>query len=242
MSHVLETFEQKRAAAKAILDADTRLKGWAYLQSPQKKALERPLASVLGLAATPAILALATAIGISDHQNPFFKPNLKNWATGEAFTVWKLRTMNPSAEGELEQLLKDTGLTLAELKRNGCDPRITKLGKHIRKFSLDELPQFWNVALGHLDLVGPRTITKAEWEQEIEPFSLHEPYSSYREFLGRGIRMGLTGLTGILGRSDLKTSERVELDVLYLQQANWKADARIILKTIPAILSKQGAY
>jgi lipopolysaccharide/colanic/teichoic acid biosynthesis glycosyltransferase len=111
------------------------------------------------------------------------------------------------------------------------DPRVTPIGRWLRRSSIDELPQLWNVLTGDMSLVGPRP-------------ALPEEVKRYTEGQRRRLRSrpGLTGLSQVSGRADLPFEQQVELDLFYLQTCNLQVDFRILLRTVPAVFSARGAY
>lgn len=111
------------------------------------------------------------------------------------------------------------------------DPRVTPVGRLLRRFSLDELPQLWNILVGDMSLVGPRPIVIAE----IEKYGLH--YAAYE-----AVRPGLTGLWQVSGRNDTTYEERVRLDSHYVENWSLVMDSRILLRTVSAVVSGVGAY
>jgi lipopolysaccharide/colanic/teichoic acid biosynthesis glycosyltransferase len=148
--------------------------------------------------------------------------------------VWKFRTMLSNAEELLQQLLvRNPQLQTEWLKDHKLkdDPRITAVGRFLRKTSLDELPQLWNVVKGEMSLVGPRPIVSAE----IEKFG--ESYDTYTR-----VPPGITGPWQVSGRNSLSYEERVRLNEHYVR--NWSVwlDLFILFKTIRVVLTSDGAY
>jgi lipopolysaccharide/colanic/teichoic acid biosynthesis glycosyltransferase len=139
-----------------------------------------------------------------------------------------------NASQKLEKLLEDDSSLRAEYEKF-CklkeDPRVTRVGKFIRSFSLDELPQVFNIIKGDMSFVGPRPI----FEEEIAKYNGN--FSDYKSLLP-----GITGLWQINGRSDTSFNIRVKMDERYARYMNLYFDLTILFKTIPAILSKRGAY
>jgi len=133
----------------------------------------------------------------------------------------ELLEKNPELRQEYE--------TFRKLKN---DPRVTKVGKFLRKTSLDELPQIFNVLKGEMSLVGPRPVTKEEIDKYYKDYAIY-----YYEVLP-----GITGLWQISGRSDTSYDERVELDVWYVKNWNLWLDIVILIKTIKVVLKREGAY
>ncbi|MEM7650461.1 MAG: sugar transferase [Pseudomonadota bacterium] len=153
---------------------------------------------------------------------------------GEAFQCLKFRTMVPNAEQALEDYLsqnpdcRDDWNTYKKLKN---DPRITLVGKFLRKFSLDELPQIINVLKGEMSLVGPRPILENE---------RHFFAESYQDYLS--VKPGITGLWQVSGRNEKTFVERVELDSEYVRNWTMLSDVSIIFKTFAVVFSGRGAY
>jgi Undecaprenyl-phosphate galactose phosphotransferase WbaP len=150
------------------------------------------------------------------------------------FTAWKFRTMWPSADRILEEHLSSDPALLEEWRRDHKlkrDPRVTSLGKILRKFSLDELPQLWNVLCGQMSLVGPRPIVKAEIAKYGRRFGLY-----------RKVRPGITGLWQISGRNNTTYEERTRLDEYYVRNWSIVLDFYILFLTLKTVLCAEGAY
>jgi len=153
---------------------------------------------------------------------------------GRTFRAWKFRTMTENADEVLEQCLQADPELQAEWAANHKlrnDPRVTKIGRFLRRTSLDELPQIWNVIRGEMSLVGPRPIVGLEVVKYGEEFDLY-----------RKVRPGITGLWQVSGRSETTYDERVALDVHYVR--NWSVwlDVYLLAQTVGVVLRKQGAY
>lgn len=150
---------------------------------------------------------------------------------GTPFTMYKFRCMVSDADQRWSELVGATKGADRRLFKDPDDPRLTRIGKILRKLSLDELPQLWNVLRGDMSLVGPRPPIGKEVAE-------YEPWQRQRLL----VRPGLTGLWQINGRSDLSFEEMVHLDLYYAE--NWSAwlDTKILLRTIPAVLLRRGAY
>ena len=152
---------------------------------------------------------------------------------GKPFGCLKFRSMVPDAEARLQEYLKDPERLREweETRKLRDDPRITAFGRALRRWSLDELPQLFNVLLGQMSLVGPRPVTAEELEKSGSDHPLY-----YH------VRPGLTGLWQVSGRNDLDLLQRAELDTWYV--INWSLwlDAVILVKTIPAVFGRHGAY
>ncbi len=153
---------------------------------------------------------------------------------GEPFPCFKFRTMVPNAEEILKGYLAENPEAKAEWERDfklKNDPRVTAIGAFLRKTSLDELPQLWNVLRGEMSLVGSRPITEAE-------------LSRYGDHVGvyLGARPGLTGLWQVSGRSDVDYDERVSMDTWYARNWSLWQDVTILFKTAKVVVNGRGAY
>lgn len=155
---------------------------------------------------------------------------------GKTFKCYKFRTMCRDADKVLKDVLASNPLLKEEWEKTyklKQDPRITRIGSLLRKTSLDELPQFWNVLVGDLSVVGPRPVVK---EELTKYFGVKAP-----KILS--MRPGLTGIWQISGRSDIACYvKRIQLDEYYVDNHSMMLDLKVIAKTIPALLSVKGAY
>ncbi len=155
---------------------------------------------------------------------------------GKVFRCYKFRTMYVDADARLKKILASDSKLKEEWERSfklKQDPRITFIGSFLRKTSLDELPQFWNVLKGDLSVVGPRPVIKEEVNK----------YLGVKAAKILSIRPGLTGLWQVSGRSDIECyKKRTELDEYYVDHQSLLLDLKLIAKTIPAMLSSKGAY
>jgi len=152
---------------------------------------------------------------------------------GKLFRCYKLRSMVVDSQARLDELLRTDPEARAEweaTQKLTHDPRITRLGKFLRKSSLDELPQLWNILMGDMSIVGPRPIV----QNEISKYGADFIYYT-------DVRPGLTGLWQVSGRSDTTYDERVALDVKYVREWTVFGDIKVIAKTVPAILATKGA-
>ena len=153
---------------------------------------------------------------------------------GKKFGCLKFRTMVPNAEQVLQELLQGDAEAMDEWQREfklKKDPRITRVGRFLRKTSLDELPQLWNVLKGEMSLVGPRPVV----EIELERYGRHSAHYML-------VRPGMTGLWQVSGRNNIDYESRVYLDAWYVKNWSLWSDIVILLKTIKVVLSKNGAY
>ncbi len=182
----------------------------------------------------PLCLVIAILIRASS-PGPIFYASKRVGKNGCLIFCWKFRTMCINAEQELKSLLeKNSALkqeweTFFKLKN---DPRVSAIGKFLRKTSLDELPQFWNVLKGDLSVVGPRPVTQEEVEK----------YYGKRATKILSVRPGLTGIWQTSGRNLLTFEERTNLEESYVDRQSLGLDLRIIIKTIPMIFFAKGAF
>ncbi|MCU0654385.1 MAG: sugar transferase [Polyangiaceae bacterium] len=190
------------------------------------------VASGLGLLLlSPLLLFVAFAIKITSRGPVLFYQNRVGRA-GREFPMWKFRTMLHGAEAQAAALAaaqgKDFGGVRFKMK---VDPRVTRVGRVLRKLSIDELPQLWNVLRGDMTLVGPRPALPRE-------VKLYDPRALRR----LEVTPGLTCLWQISGRSDLSFEQQVELDIQYIDQSKPVDDLKILARTVPAVISGRGAY
>jgi Undecaprenyl-phosphate galactose phosphotransferase WbaP len=180
-----------------------------------------------------AFLFLAILVKL-DSPGPVFYRQMRIGRFGRKFPVYKFRTMVQNADWVLEDYLNKSPelklewLTTHKLKQ---DPRVTRLGGLLRAWSLDELPQLWNIIIGDMSLVGPRPIVDAEVEKYGKCYELYIQ-----------VRPGLTGLWQVSGRNNTTYERRVELDEYYVRNRSLKLDLQILLRTVLVVLKKDGAY
>ncbi|MCL4138541.1 UNVERIFIED_CONTAM: hypothetical protein GTU68_026930 [Idotea baltica] len=151
---------------------------------------------------------------------------------GVPFRCWKIRSMVPNSEERLKDHLASNPQAAREWSESfklRNDPRITPIGKFLRKSSLDELPQFWNVLLGEMSLVGPRPVSR----DELRMYSIH-----LKSYLS--LSPGITGPWQVSGRNSLSYKQRVAIDVEYSRQADLKVDMQILAKTAFVVLKRTG--
>lgn len=163
-------------------------------------------------------------------RGPVFFNQTRVGAGGDEFTCYKFRSMREGAEEEQEQLqhLNEAEGPVFKIKK---DPRFTPIGRFLRKFSLDEMPQLYNVLRGEMSIVGPRPPIRCEVE-----------HYSERDFGRLAVKPGLTCLWQINGRSDIPFGDWIELDLKYIRTMSFWGDVVIVLKTIPAVLTGRGAH
>ncbi|HUO22926.1 MAG TPA: sugar transferase [Caulobacteraceae bacterium] len=181
----------------------------------------------------PFILLIVLAIYLQDGGPILFSQTRLGFG-GRSFRCLKFRSMGVDAEARLVALLDNCSSARAEWERDHklkADPRITAVGRVLRKTSLDELPQLFNVLIGDMTLVGPRPIVHAEiWR--------YGP--RFRHYCS--VLPGLTGLWQVSGRSDASYRARVAMDVLYVKKRSPLLDLKILLATLPAVLFSRGSY
>jgi exopolysaccharide biosynthesis polyprenyl glycosylphosphotransferase len=178
--------------------------------------------------ASPILLGTAIAIKATS-EGPIFFGQVRAGRNGRKFTMWKFRSMVVDAEKLRAKLqhLNEMGGPVFKIKH---DPRITAVGRFIRKTSIDELPQLFNVMMGDMSLVGPRPALPSEVEQ-------------YQAWQRRrlSVKPGLTGLWQVSGRNQVDFDEWMQLDLKYIDTWSLWLDIKIILKTIPVVLFHKGA-
>ncbi len=194
-----------------------------------KRALDVLGSAVFLILFSPIYLATAIAILLEDG-GPVILPQVRVGKWGKPFTMYKYRSMRKDADKIKERLLEQNETEGATFKMKE-DPRITKVGKIIRKLSIDELPQLWNVLKGDMSLVGPRPPLPSE-VAEYE-------YSQRRRL---EVKSGITCLWQVMGRSDINFEGQIKLDVEYIESRSFLGDISILLKTIPAVILGKGAY
>ena len=205
------------------------------LTAPQvlKRAVDVLGACAFGIALLPAfailwLLVPATSRGRRLYGHP------RVGRGGEIFTAWKFRTMVEDADEVLERhlaadaALRDEWQLAQKLRR---DPRVTWIGRILRRTSMDELPQLWNVVRGDMSLVGPRPIIESEIARYGPQYSLYQR-----------MRPGLTGLWQISGRNRLRYDERVRMDEHYVRNWTLWLDLYILRRTVKVVLTGEGAY
>jgi len=210
-----------------------RLKAWqltVFGAYATKRIMDIVISALGMLLLSPLFLVIAVAVKLSSRGPVFFK-QVRVGRYGRHFTFYKFRSMRPNADAEKAWLMDRNESKDGVIFKMKDDPRITKVGKFLRRTSLDELPQLWNVFIGDMSLVGPRPPVPSE----VEKYTLED-----RKRLD--VIPGITCLWQIKGRSDIPFNEQVRLDKEYiLTPGIWK-DIVILLKTIPAIIGGKGAY
>jgi len=199
-----------------------------------KRALDVLGAIVLAVVFSPLILAIVILALIRREPGSIMYKHRRIGQDGHAFECLKFRTMVPNADRVLRELLERDPAIKAEWVRDHklrCDPRVTRLGRFLRRTSLDELPQLWNVVRGEMSLVGPRPVVREE---------LLRYGRNARAYLSA--KPGITGLWQVKGRNDTDYRRRVVLDTYYVRNRNLLLDLYILFKTTRVVLGGSGAY
>jgi exopolysaccharide biosynthesis polyprenyl glycosylphosphotransferase len=208
-----------------------------YVEQPEFRGLSWAIkevfdrcAAVLGLLVTAPLFALFALLIKSTSPGPIIFRQERVGRDGNVFTVYKFRTMVSDAEERLDDLLAENESDGALFKLRE-DPRITRVGRWLRRFSFDELPQLINVLFGEMSLVGPRPALPVEAEQY--------GHAVARRLL---VKPGITGLWQVSGRSDLSWEDSVRLDLYYVENWSFTSDIQILWKTVWAVAASRGAY
>lgn len=200
-----------------------------------RRAFDLVFSLVAILLTVPVFLLVALAVGFSS-PGPILYVHRRVGRGGRDFPCLKFRTMRPDADRVLADVLAarpDLATEFARSQKLKDDPRVTGIGRVLRRSSLDELPQFLNVLVGHMSVVGPRPVTRAE---------LHHYGDHSTELLS--VRPGITGLWQVSGRNELSYTERVALDLRYVHERRLVTDLAIIGRTVRQLLGvrRTGAY
>jgi exopolysaccharide biosynthesis polyprenyl glycosylphosphotransferase len=179
---------------------------------------------------SPVFLVIAVLIKLDSGGPVFFKQSrVGKW--GKRFVMYKFRSMTWDAERRQGELVDKNEIPGGVIFKMKCDPRVTRVGRLVRRSSLDELPQLWNVLKGEMSLVGPRPPVPVE----VASYSLHE-----RRRLE--VKPGITCTWQVSGRSQLPFRQQVALDVAYIESQSLWGDIKLLLRTVPAVLVGRGAY
>ncbi len=247
---MVEQWESNEAEAmpeRAFLPHDSRLAGFhprikaPVLPSPERlfryRVIKRSMDLLLVVICLPVLLLFIAVIALAirvTSPGPIFFSHRRIRGHGRFFSMWKFRTMCVNSSEVLETYLAANPEARAEWRKTHKlkrDPRVTEVGEFLRRTSLDELPQLWNVVTGSMSLVGPRPIVAAEVEK-------------YGEFFADYcmVKPGVTGLWQVSGRSQLSYPERVQLDRQYSRHWSLIGDAKILCRTLFSVANQDGAY
>jgi lipopolysaccharide/colanic/teichoic acid biosynthesis glycosyltransferase len=195
-----------------------------------KRSVDIVASALALLLLSPLLAAIAIAIRLDSKGGALYRQPRRG-RLGSTFEIVKFRTMAVGAEARRGEVLHMNEVDGPLFKIKGLDPRVTRVGNFLRRTSLDELPQLWNVLKGEMSLVGPR------------PFVVYEA-DKITGWARRRLDMtpGITGLWQVLGRNDIPFEEMTKLDYLYV--TNWSIwwDLKILCQTIPVVLGRRGAY
>ena len=182
----------------------------------------------------PLVFAIICLVVRLSSPGPIFFGHRRIREHGNSFTMWKFRTMCVNSSNVLELYLEsnpESRIEWQETHKLKNDPRVSPVGNFLRRTSLDELPQLWNVLCGSMSLVGPRPITPAEISK----------YGSLITYYTR-VRPGITGLWQVSGRNEISYSQRVQLDATYALEWSLGRDILILCRTVVSIVRRHGAY
>lgn len=206
------------------------------LSRPAKRMLKRSFdivgAALLLVVLLPVMLLIYIMIRKTGPQAVFSHQRVGE--RGKSFGCLKFRTMVVNAQEVLDELLKNNEIARKEWEKDfklKSDPRITRIGAFLRKTSLDELPQLFNVLKGEMSLVGPRPVV----DEEIKRYGFGANFYT-------SVRPGMTGLWQVSGRNDVDYNERINMDVEYVRCWSFWMDIEILFKTVGVVLGKNGAY
>lgn len=204
-----------------------------YLNSFCKRIMDI-VGSIVGIAfLIPLTIVIATINYFSKDNGPIFYCHKRLGKNGQHFYMYKFRTMVNNSQEVLEKLLKEDPEARKEWEENRKlknDPRITKIGRFLRKTSLDEIPQFINVLKGEMSLVGPRAVV----DDEIEKFGLYKDKVL-------SVKPGITGYWGAHGRSNTSYDDRVQMEAYYVDHNSIFTDIEILFDTVISVIKKEGA-
>ena len=196
-----------------------------------KRALDVTGAAIGLMVAAPVLIVLALLVKL-DSRGPVLFAQRRVGLSGRTFRMLKLRTMHDGAEDEKASVAPLNRSDDLRLFKIDGDPRVTRLGRVIRRWSLDELPQLFNILAGDMSLVGPRPF----FESDLDDYEAHH-------FRRLAVKPGLTGLWQVSGRSDIVDFEEVvRLDRHYIEHWSLGLDLQILARTIPAVITRRGAY
>jgi exopolysaccharide biosynthesis polyprenyl glycosylphosphotransferase len=194
-----------------------------------KSVFDRCASLFLIVLLSPVLAAIAIAIKLNDGGPVFFRQR-RIGKEGRAFMMWKFRSMKVGASAVVQPVQTATGEAQVLLK-TPSDDRVTSVGRFLRRYSLDELPQLFNVFIGTMSLVGPRPLV----EDEVESFG----HGAHARLL---VPPGMTGLWQVRGRSELPWDERVHLDLYYVENWSIWLDISLLWSTLRALAHSDGAY
>lgn len=221
--------QPSRSAPKPWLTAEAALLNASRAQLRLKRMVDTSLAVVALLLLSPVMILAALAIGLSS-KGPILYRQLRSGVDGAPFDFYKFRSMEVNADYQKPELVELNEASGPVFKIRD-DPRTTAIGRVMRKFSIDELPQLWSVLRGDMSLVGPRPLPVEEAAE-----------CSIWEAQRLGVKPGITGIWQVSGRSELDFETWVRMDIEYIENWSFWLDLTLLARTIPAVLSGRGAY
>jgi exopolysaccharide biosynthesis polyprenyl glycosylphosphotransferase len=221
------TYEMPVIADQLVLEGAPTT---AYSYEVLKRAMDCIGAGIGLLLLSPLFAVMAVLIKL-ESAGPVLFSQTRIGKDGVEFRCWKFRSMFQDAEQRKQELMQQNEMAGGVTFKMKHDPRITRVGRFIRKASIDELPQLWNVFNGDMSLVGPRPPVP----QEVAQYTAHE-----RQRLA--VKPGITCIWQVSGRSDIPFNEQVLLDIQYIQSRSLWLDISLLLRTIPAVLLARGSY
>lgn len=210
-------------------DESPRRTGLGPLHCAIKRGIDL-VGSITGLAFTLLTGPFISLAILLVSPGPVLFKQIRVGLGGKPFTMYKFRTMYAGAEEQLDSILTLESVDNSIYKRKD-DPRVTLVGRFLRRWSLDELPQFWNVLKGDMSLVGPRP-------EEARIAALYDEWHR-RRF---AVKPGMTGPMQVHGRANLTLDRRVQLEIEYIEQFSIRRDIMLLIQTIPAVLKGEGAH
>ncbi len=212
------------------------------LKSSIKRIFDILFSAVVLIVLLPLLLICSLTIFLTDRKEIFVKEPLRLGKKGE-FKMYKFRTMIPNAHSEIAKNPKYKELKKKWQSKDGKlklseDPRVTKIGRILRKTDIDELPQFLNVLKGEMSVVGPRPM----YQEEVDRYIKKNPNG--KKYINQILKVppGITGIWQVSGRNDISFEQRILLDAKYSKEINLARDFKILLKTPYVVLTRKGAY
>lgn len=237
MKHSMSQTDAASLAVLGTMRVSAPARGWVAAPAHPDRTYEaaaRALDIAISIAAiivfSPIVILAAIAVKLTSRGPAFFYQK-RAGLDQSPFTMFKLRTMYPGADDDKELFRKFNSLPTGPCFKIKNDPRVTPIGRWLRRTSIDELPQFLNVLLGDMAIVGPRPLP-------LDEIRVDTPDQRMRF----GIKPGITCLWQVCGRTEIPYDEWLALDLWYIRNRSLSLDLQIIVKTIPAVLSARGAY
>lgn len=204
---------------------DTNLEPWDWQDYAVKRVFDVAFSGLALLCLSPVILVIAAAVKL-DSPGPILYGQTRTAAFGETFDIYKFRSMVVNAEAK-------TGVTLSEEDAGETDPRVTRVGRILRRTHLDEIPQLWSILVGDMSVVGPRP-ERPELDADIE--------TNVNEWRSRWfVKPGLTGLAQINGVTGHQPAEKIRYDIQYIRQQSFSFDLKIVVRQIYSVIMDVGA-